>query len=169
MDFVDYFVIERGLRTNIRVVFCITAWIIYLSFFAPAKDWLGNGAKRGITYKNHWHGESKTSKLGKTRFLAIIQVSPLKEELQTPVINMNGTITINGWAIKAELDASIKPELVIKKEGLGCISYGYNDVNFDQQIYHRKTTGSTILIEKGRHEVIYEETIDQLPDAAIYY
>lgn len=139
------------------------------TFFSPAKDWLGNGAKRGIVYKNHWHGESKTSKLSKTRFLAIIQVSPMKEKLQTPKIKSNGTITIKGWTIQAELNGDNQPELVIKKERLGCISYGYTDVVFDKQTYTRKTPGSTILIEKSHTGILHEETIDQLPDAGIYY
>jgi hypothetical protein len=138
-------------------------------FYSPATDWLGNGAKRDIIYKNHWHGESKTKKVNKTRFLAVIQVKPNGEEFDFPVKLDNQSVEINGWTIIAELDAEKTPKLRVEKKNEGLIDFGYEDVSFGGKNFSHKKVGSTLLLEKTKGEITKQEGFDKLPAPAIYY
>jgi hypothetical protein len=139
------------------------------NFFSPAIDWLGNGAKRGITYTNHWHGEARSEKQDQFRFLAIIQVvSKEKDYLHLEQLE-KGKWEINGWTIQAELNTDQTPALIISKPGNGCLHFGSGPVFFGGQTINRKAKGSTILIEPSGNGLNIDETIDKLPGAAIFY
>ncbi|TKG96882.1 DUF4962 domain-containing protein [Puteibacter caeruleilacunae] len=138
-------------------------------FFSPAEDWLGNGKKRGIEFVNHWHGESKTETVGKTRFLAIIQVKPNGETFNVPVKKNDGVFEINGWKIEAELKADRKAALRMVKAGVGAIDFGSLAFEFEGKTYKHKIAGSSMLLEVKNGKVEMQEVVDELPHVAKYY
>ena len=138
-------------------------------FFSPAIDWLGNGAKRGIVYKNHWHGEGLTPKVSQSRFLAIIQIKPKNKKFDQPKGVNEGQIEIDGWHIEAELNANKEAYLRIEKSGVGAIHFGSEPLIYKGKIFKHNIPGSTLFLEENGKRFQRQEAIDQLPDAAIYY
>ncbi|TRX66425.1 DUF4962 domain-containing protein [Carboxylicivirga sp. M1479] len=139
------------------------------TFFSPANDWLGNGAKRGIEFKNHWHGVAQTDICNKTRYLAIIQVGPKSQGFDELEVTKSGSIQVNGWSIQAELDSSKPAELLLQKSNESCISFGDKDLVFNGKNYQRKIKGSTLILENDNKEISVKELIDNLPSVAVYY
>ena len=137
-------------------------------FFSPPVDWLGNGAKRGVDYVNQWHGTSKTAQRQRSRFLAVIKVGPQGEALGQPQVVSEGTLTLDGWTISAELDAGQPAALNIAKPGVGAVDIGDSAVTFEGAEYPREVPGSTLLLEVGDSGVIRKEVVDTLPNAAVY-
>ncbi|MDO5980036.1 DUF4962 domain-containing protein [Flavivirga spongiicola] len=138
-------------------------------FHAPAVDWLGNGWKRGITYKNHWHGKTDTEKLPKTRFLAILQVTAKENEFMPMSYLGGGKLQIDGWQISVELDENKPASFICKKEGAGAISFNNRSIEMNAKKYVHQTPGSTMLIEIINDKIEKQEVIDTLPDEVIYY
>lgn len=136
-------------------------------FYAPAVDWLGNGAKKGIPYINHWHGKVETEKSTKTRFITIIQVLDKKEDKQFQTIerNENNQFSIGDWLITVELDTAKIPSLeIVNTKTASGLSFGNNPLIIGKKKFNHKTLGSTILVEPN----YFKEVIDRIPDAAIY-
>jgi len=138
-------------------------------FFTPAIDWLGNGWKRGIEYTNQWHGTAKSQKMANYRFLSVIHVKNKKMEFTKLNVNDNGVFTINGWEIKAELDADKKASLSMRKSAIGMIHFGSGDLVYKNKTYKRSTKGSTILLEEQNGKIKKQEVVDELPHVAKYY
>ena len=83
--------------------------------------------------------------------------------------NRNGIIEIDGWEIKAEMNASNNPALNIKKDGVGMIDFGRKQLTFEGQVFKHNNSGSTILLEVVNGKVKKQEVVDQLPHQALYY
>ncbi|TNJ46032.1 DUF4962 domain-containing protein [Tamlana fucoidanivorans] len=140
-------------------------------FYAPAVDWLSNGAKAGIKYINHWHGSTKTPKTKKNRFLGIIQVlhKDDKESFsQIKLIDKN-SFNIDGWSITAELNLDKSPSLkVIDENELNGFNLGGGSLNLMGKEFKSKNENSSLLVEFNGEDFIVKEAIDVLPSSMLY-
>lgn len=135
-------------------------------FYAPAVDWLGNGAKKGIPYVNHWHGKVKTDKSANSRFITVIQVvdKASNQEFQTIKRN-NNKIVIGDWQITSELDVTKTPSLqIVNSVTASGLSLGNQPLIIGNNTYKHKIPRSTIVVEPN----YFKEVIDQLPNVAVY-
>jgi hypothetical protein len=139
------------------------------TFYSPAVDWLGNAAKKGKTYTNHWHGKAETGKESSARFLAVIEVKDKSEK--TPFLkvekNANNEVTIGNWKICVEFDGERLATLQItnEKEGSG-LSLGSAPLVLQGKTYPHKIKGSTLVTEDFGS--LIQEAVDELPAAAVY-
>jgi arylsulfatase A-like enzyme len=87
-------------------------WSLSDTFGVAAVNWLGREDEDGnlIAYKNdQWHVTAETvEKTPRMRFLAVFRVRPgaAGGEILPLAPDVNGELSIDGWTVRAELDAS---------------------------------------------------------------
>lgn len=138
-------------------------------FFSPPIDWLGKTKKAG--YKKQWHAAvENTNKSAGMRFLAIIQVSDIKQQasFDEPVVDKDGWYEVGNWKIRAELNAGKQAALeVCSLDGTAVLTAGKTDgVTVAGKQYNKLQPGSALLVEKTDDGIIIQETVDRLPEAA---
>jgi len=138
-------------------------------FYSPAIDWQGKAKKLNML-KDCWHAKAKIEKSTKARFLTLIQVGDLSKELKIlEPSGKNRDLIIKDWIIKAELDVDKAPSFLIEKKDKISLSYGYNILKLDGHIYKVNVENSTVLLKMENGKMLSNESVDELPDAAIYY
>lgn len=123
-------------------------------FFYPAVNWkqrTGADGKPRI-YRKQGHAEFSTvEKRAAQRFLAVFRITPDGAEPCALTCDDRGRITVGGWRIEAQLDAS-KPASL-------CVS----DANGNEVLYNTPSStvaGSTLVREQG---ACGRELVDQVP------
>ena len=139
-------------------------------FYAPAVDWLGNGAKKGIEYTHHWHGMAKTEKVEKARFLAIVQVVDKESEEGFLSIKKGnqGEFVVGEWQIMVKLSPDVPAgfQAINEKTSSG-FSHNVQDIRIGEKVFRHTIKGSTLIVENDGE--LREEAVDVLPDAVIFY
>ncbi|NQU55572.1 MAG: DUF4962 domain-containing protein [Bacteroidetes bacterium] len=141
------------------------------TFNIPARNWNRKVDENGkiIDFVDQWHfsGISK-EKNQKMRYLAIIQVKPKNGESVCEELvfdQKSKSYLVNGWKIKAELDTSLpaKIEANNNAETASFTSTGF--IDFEDKKYDAKVTGSSKLVEIINGEKVFQEVIDEVPEA----
>ncbi|MBS1655925.1 MAG: heparinase II/III family protein, partial [Bacteroidetes bacterium] len=147
-------------------------WSISDTFGVPAVNWLGREDEDGnlIDYKNdQWHlAAATTVNTDKMRFLAVMQINQNGQTIE-PLpynLNKNGEIMVNGWRIRAELDAS-KPALLEADNKIKRIAFtsGAGKLKAGDKEFEGKIPGSSKLAEWINGKYDFSEAGDVLPDA----
>ncbi len=140
-------------------------------FSVPVENWTNKMDKKGdtILFHKQWHfsGVSK-EKTNKMRYLAIIQVKPkIGPSVCEKVVfdESTNTYSLGGWNIKAEMDICKGANIKIS-DNLGTASFVSSGVlDYGGKIYKGSVTGSSKLVEVIDDEKVFQEALDQIPDA----
>lgn len=123
-------------------------------FFSPAVNWKNRAGADGkpLVYANQWHAEFATAeKSAAQRFLAVFRITPEGREPLDLHCSAEGVLTVGGWTVEAQLDAS-KPASLRVTDGAG------NAVLYNTD---RSTVGgSTLFRTAGAPD---RELIDEIP------
>lgn len=147
-------------------------WSISDTFGVPAVNWLGREDEDGnlIDYKNdQWHlAAATTVNTDKMRFLAVMRINQNGEttEVLPYTLNNKGEIMVNGWRIRAELDAD-KPALLEADNKIKRIAFtsGADKLKAGDKEFEGKIPGSSKLAEWINGKYDFSEAGDVLPDA----
>lgn len=123
-------------------------------FFAPAVNWKKRAGADGkpLVYEKQGHAEFSTAeKTSAQRFLAVFRITPEGACAQELTRDERGRITVGGWTVEAQLDAS-KPASLTVTDGSG------NEVLYNTP--SSKIGGSTVIREKGG---AVRELVDEIP------
>lgn len=118
-------------------------------FFYPAVNWLRADDKGYFApYPNHWHFTANSSKQKVYRYATIVRTHHKDDTLSKPTIMADGSIQVDDWIIKANIQTSGKPTFSVKNNKTNTI-VEYND--------------ATKIVENGKEVRL----VDQLPDLEI--
>ena len=101
---------------------------------------------------SHWHAEFTTAaKSCAQRFLAIFRITPEGRKPLTLKCGAKGRVTVGGWSVSAELDASKPASLSVTDRRGNAVLYNTPA---------SKTAGSTVVRRRGEAD---RELVDELP------
>lgn len=123
-------------------------------FFSPAINWKKRTGPDGRVqeYVNHWHAEFTTAaKSCAQRFLAIFRITPEGRKPLTLKCGAKGRVTVGGWSVSAELDASKPASLSVTDRRGNAVLYNTPA---------SETSGSTVVRRRGESA---RELVDVVP------
>lgn len=141
------------------------------TFSIPARNWNKKIDQEGnlIDFVDQWHFSGITKeKTPNMRFLAIIQVKSKsgKSVCEEVIYNeQNQTYAVNGWNIKAEMDASQKAKIQVYDKQQTASFSSTGALEFEGKDYKGKVTGSSKLVEIIDNERVFQEVVDEVPAA----
>jgi len=141
------------------------------TFSIPARNWNRKVDQEGnlIDFVDQWHFSGITKeKTQRMRYLAIIQVKPKTGDSVCEEVVYDEKLNaylVNGWMIKAELDASKLPKIEVNNDEETASFTSTGSIDFDGKKYNGTVTESSKLLEIINGEKVFQEVIDEVPDA----
>jgi hypothetical protein len=142
-------------------------------FAVPAVNWRDKFNRDGekLNYAdNQWHFTAVSgSKTPAMRFLAIIQIHQAGDAggFAEMKADQEGWMAADQWRIRAQLDAAQTAYLEIRlADGSAGLVTGKSHLTLDGKSYNSKRLGSALLVEKTADDLIVQEAVDELPEAA---
>lgn len=123
-------------------------------FFSPAINWKKRTGPDGRVqeYVNHWHAEFTTAAKSRAqRFLAVFRITPEGRKPLTLKGGAKGRVTVGGWSVSAELDASKPASLSVTDRRGNAVLYNTPA---------SETAGSTVVRRRGEPA---RELVDVVP------
>lgn len=123
-------------------------------FFSPAINWKKRTGPDGKVqeYTNQWHSEFTTARKSRAqRFLAVFRITPEGRKPLELKRDAKGRVTVGGWTLDAELDASKPASLSVTDRRGNAVLYNTPA---------SKTGGSTVVRRKGEPD---RELVDVVP------
>lgn len=145
-------------------------------FLAEPIDVQGKRNDGKETYPNQWHASFETiGKVPKTRFLTIIEITPTGEvkKFKPTVFIATGLthMTVGDYTVIAQLDPSKPSYLEIFNQSQTCklvTGQASKAISLGIEKKVAKVPGSTLFLENNDGGFVFEERVDQLPDAVLY-
>lgn len=141
------------------------------TFSIPARNWNRKVDQEGnlIDFVDQWHFSGITKeKNPKMRFLAIIQVKAKSGDSVCKEVVYDGQsqiYAVNGWNIKAEMDAA-QPAIIEVYDNERTASFiSTGTLKLNDNDYRGKVTGSSKLLEIINNEQVFQEVVDEVPNA----
>ena len=101
---------------------------------------------------NHWHAEFTTAAKSRAqRFLAVFRITPEGRKPLTLKSGAKGRVTVGGWSVSAELDASKPASLSVTDRRGNAVLYNTPA---------SETAGSTVVRRRGEPA---RELVDVVP------
>jgi len=141
-------------------------------FDPPAVNWRKTKNKDGSLkqYPNQWHATAASrEKTRAMRYLAIIQVLPRadRRKFSQPTEDDQGWIRVGNWRIRAEMDRTKPPTLeVCVMDQSAALAVDTGAVTLEGKRYETDQPNSSILVEITGTRRIFQQTVDELPQAA---
>ncbi|MFT4566198.1 MAG: hypothetical protein ACI9FN_001152 [Saprospiraceae bacterium] len=146
-------------------------FIVTDTFSIPARNWSRKIDQEGkiIDFIDQWHfsGISKEDS-PKMRFLAIIQVKPKSGESVCETVEYNlktNVYSVGAWNIQAEMSTDKEAMIKVEKSDGSAGLVSSDLLKIGGKDYMGTTTGSAKLMEIIDGSAVFQETIDEIPDA----
>ena len=123
-------------------------------FFSPAINWKKRTGPAGRVqeYVNHWQAEFPTAAKSRAqRFLAVFRITPEGRKPLALKGGAKGHVTVGGWSVSAELDASKPASLSVTDRRGNAVLYNTPA---------SETAGSTVVRRRGEPA---RELVDVVP------
>ena len=139
------------------------------TFSIPARNWSRKVDQDGnlIDFVDQWHFSGVTKeKTPQMKFLAIIQVKSKSGDSVCEEIvydEQSETYSVNGWNIKAEMDASKTAKIEVYDNDRNASFISSGTLEFDGKKYEGEFLGSSKLFEIIDGEKVFKEAVDEIP------
>jgi hypothetical protein len=162
---------ENALGTGQLWASSPVTWLLTDTFEVPAVNWRNSISAEGVpkTYDApQWHLKAtNTDKARTMRYLSIIRVSPEGVSvgaLKSEIIRGEVIVSSGNWTIRAHLDQSIPPGMVIQNTKTGTVfsSHG-GKIKTDRSTFKGESPGSSLLGYMAGELPVFVEVEDRFP------
>tara|TARA_R110002096_G_scaffold283056_3_gene477049 strand:- start:153 stop:1034 length:882 start_codon:yes stop_codon:yes gene_type:complete len=136
-------------------------------FSVPVDNWTNKVDEDGekLLFENQWHfkGVSK-KKTSRMRYLAIIQAKP-DGSFEQAINNNNDKFTVGNWNIKVQMDTSKPANIQVWNNDNSASLVSSGTLVINGKTFSGKELGSSKLVEMIAGESVFQEAIDEIPEA----
>jgi len=136
-------------------------------FSVPVDNWTNKVDEDGekLLFENQWHfkGVSK-EKTSRMRYLAIIQVKP-DGSFEKAINNNDDKFTVGNWNIKVQMDTSKPANIQVWNNDNSASLVSSGTLVINGKTFSGKELGSSKLVELIAGESVFQEAVDEMPEA----